>query len=234
MQHITYVAASATFLGLLSYSAAETAKKPAKATQSRTTEICIDKEIADRLAVKRKRRGAVDRLFVKQARHEFAALGGYYISDLFSATYVAGGSYTYHMTETTGFELAGWFTHANADVIAAIQEGRGTVIEDEFARVLLFESTLQWTPIYGKLRFGGTIMRFDIHLDAGVGVVDSPTNRGAMGVGGIGMRLFLGKVAALRIDARDRVFRQELLDEQFLVNDISITAGLSFFVPFRN
>ena len=30
-------------------------------------QMCIDQEIADRLAIKRKRRGAVDRLFVKQA-----------------------------------------------------------------------------------------------------------------------------------------------------------------------
>ena len=32
-----------------------------------TTAMCIDQEIADRLAIKRKRRGAVDRLFVKEA-----------------------------------------------------------------------------------------------------------------------------------------------------------------------
>ncbi|MEM9493253.1 MAG: hypothetical protein AAGC55_29150, partial [Myxococcota bacterium] len=33
----------------------------------RTTAACIDREIANRLAIKRQRRGAVDRLFVKQA-----------------------------------------------------------------------------------------------------------------------------------------------------------------------
>ena len=37
-----------------------------------TTAMCIDQEIADRLAIKRKRRGAVDRLFVKQRRHEIS------------------------------------------------------------------------------------------------------------------------------------------------------------------
>ena len=57
--------------------------KLAEATQ-RTTEMCIDEEIAERLAVKRKRRGAVDRLFVKQGRHELTAGGGYYASDLLS------------------------------------------------------------------------------------------------------------------------------------------------------
>lgn len=200
----------------------------------RTTQICIDKEIADRLAIKRKRRGAVDRLFIKQGRHELSATGGYYISDLFSGTYVTGGSYTYHMTEDTSVEFGAAYTHANADIIRAIEDARGTVLDDDFAKVLLIESLLVWTPVYGKFRFGGTIARFDIHLDAGVGVVDSPTSRGATGVGGIGAKVFLGKALALRIDARDHVFRQELLDERFLVNDVSMTLGLSVFLPFKN
>jgi outer membrane beta-barrel protein len=200
----------------------------------RTTEGCIDKEIADRLAIKRKRRGVVDRLFVKQARHEFTLNGGYYVSDLYSSTYVVGGAYTYHMTENTAVEFTGAMTHSNADTIQAIEDGRASVLDDDFAQVLMFESLLLWTPVYGKLRLGGTIMRFDIHLDAGVGVVDSPTSRGAEGVGGIGLKLFVGEAVALRLDARDHIFRQELLDENFLVNDVSVTMGLSLFLPLRN
>ncbi|HUH03705.1 MAG TPA: outer membrane beta-barrel domain-containing protein [Kofleriaceae bacterium] len=199
-----------------------------------TTEMCIDQEIADRLAVKRKRRGAVDRLFVKQARHEFSAIGGYYVSDLFSATYVVGGSYTYHMTEDTAVEFSGAVTHENADVIVAIEDGRASILEDDFARTMFFESALIWTPIYGKLRLGGKVMRFDIHADLGVGVVESQTSRGASGMAGFGLKLFLGKAMALRIDVRDHVFSQELLDERFLVNDVSVTTGLSLFLPFRN
>jgi outer membrane beta-barrel protein len=213
-------------------SAEDTSKTPSKL--ERTTGGCIDKEIADRLAIKRKRRGAVDRLFVKQARHEFSMVGGYYVSDLFSATYSLGGAYTYHMTETTAVELSYAFTHANADVIRAIEDGRGSVIDDDYARVHFVESLLAITPVYGKLRLGGTIMRFDIHTDIGVGVVDSQTSRGAAGVAGIGLKLFIGKAVALRLDARDHVFRQELLDKRFLVNDVSVTMGLSLFLPLGN
>jgi outer membrane beta-barrel protein len=200
----------------------------------RTTQICIDQEIANRLAVKRKRRGAVDRLFIKQARHEITAMGGYYSSDLFSGTYVAGGSYTFHMTEDTAVEFGAAITHANADILEAIEDGRGSILDDDYARVLLVESLLVWSPVYGKLRLGGTIMRFDINLGAGVGVVDSQTSRGAAGVAGVGMKLFIGKALAVRIDARNHVFRQELLDERFLVNDVAVTTGLSLFLPLRN
>jgi len=205
-----------------------------RAAVLRTTEICIDKEIADRLAVKRKRRGAIDRLFVKQARHELTAYGGYYVSDLFSGTYGVGGAYAYHMTETTAVEFSYLYTHANADIIEAIEDERGEVIDEKFAGIQFVESVLRWSPIYAKLRLGGHITRFDIHLDAGVGVVDSPTSRGVVGVGGIGFQLFAGKAMAFRIDARDHVFVQELLAESFIVNDLSLTLGVSVFLPFSN
>ena len=83
------------------------AKQPDGEAAPGTTAICIDQEIADRLAIKRKRRGAVDRLFVKQGRHEISASGGYYASDLLSGSYIVGGSYAYHMTDETAVEFAG-------------------------------------------------------------------------------------------------------------------------------
>jgi len=199
-----------------------------------STAMCIDQEIADRLAIKRKRRGAVDRLFVKAGRHELTAGGGYYASDLLSGTYLVGGSYTYHMTDETAVEFAGWYTHANADLIRALESDRGVVLTDTYARMLFAESLLVWSPVYGKLRLGGSIIHFDLHADLGVGVIDSKTSRGAAGVVGFGLKLFFGQAVAFRVDARNRTFRQELLDERFLVNDSAITASLSVFLPFSN
>jgi outer membrane beta-barrel protein len=206
----------------------ETAKPPG------TTAMCIDQEIADRLTIKRKRRGAVDRLFVKARRHELTFAGGYYDSDLLSGTYIVGGAYTYHMTEETAVEFAGWFTHANADIIGALEDMRGVVLTNPYAQILFAESLLEWSPVYGKLRLGGSVVHFDLHADIGAGVVDSSTSRGAAGVVGFGIKLFMGQTFAFRIDARDRTFRQTLLDERFLVNDAAITAGISVFLPFHN
>jgi outer membrane beta-barrel protein len=203
--------------------------KPRPAT---TTSTCIDQEIADRLAVKRKRRGAVDRLFVKQHRHEITIGGGYLASDLLSGTYLLAASYTYHMTDETAVEFGGAYTHANADLIAAIEDNRGVVLDNTFQTEWIGESLLVWSPVYGKLRFGGSIVHFDLHADAGVGVVATDTSRGA--VIGFGIRLFMGQTFAFRIDARDRAFQQVLLDEQFLVNDLALTAGISVFLPFHN
>ncbi len=209
-------------------STTETAKPPG------TTAMCIDQEIADRLTIKRKRRGAVDRLFVKARRHELTFAGGYYDSDLLSGTYIVGGSYTYHMTEETAVQFAGWFTHANADIIGALEDMRGVVLTNPYAQILFAESVLEWSPVYGKLRLGGSVVHFDLHADLGAGVVDSSTSRGAAGVLGFGIKLFMGQTFAFRIDARDRTFRQTLLDERFLVNDAAVTAGISVFLPFHN
>ncbi|MEO8845280.1 MAG: outer membrane beta-barrel domain-containing protein [Kofleriaceae bacterium] len=206
----------------------------ASAAIQRTTEMCIDQEIADRLAIKRKRRGAVDRVFVKQGRHELSVMGGYYDSDLLSGTYIIGGAYTYHMTDETAVEFAGWYTHANADIIRALEDNRGVVLTDTYEPEYFVESVLQWSPVYGKLRLGGSIVHFDLHADIGVGVLDSKTSRGAAGIVGFGIKLFMGQAVAFRIDARNRTFRQDLLDERFLVNDSAITAGLSVFLPFHN
>ncbi len=208
--------------------------KSSEAPVTRTTEICVDQEIADRLAVKRKRRGAVDRLFVKQGRHEITGAGGYYASDLLSATYLVGGSYTYHMTDETAVEFAGWYTHANADIIRTLEDRRGVVLTDTYARMIFGESLLIWSPVYGKLRLGGSIVFIDLHADVGVGVIDSKTSRGAAGVLGFGIRLFMGQSWAFRVDARNRTFRQDLLEERFLVNDTAVTAALSVFLPFGN
>ena len=205
--------------------------KPKKKT---TTSMCIDQDIADRLAVKRKRRGAVDRLFVKQGRHEISVGGGYLASDLLSGTYLATASYTYHMTDETAVEFGGAFTHANADIIRSLEDMRGVVLGETYDREYFAESLLIWRQVYGKLRLGGTIVHFDLHADVGVGVIDSKTRRGAAGVLGFGIRLFMGQAFAFRIDARDRTFRQELLDDRFLVNDTAITASISMFLPFHN
>jgi len=210
--------------------AAEATTAPAKGT----TAMCIDQEIADRLALKRKRRGTVDRLFVKQHRHEFSIGGGYYNSDLLSSTYIVGGSYTYHMTDETALEFSGWYTHANADIIRALESKRGVALGETYARMIFAEALLDWSPIYGKLRLGGSVVHLDLHVDIGVGVIDSKTSRGAAGVLGFGTRLFIGQAAAFKIDLRNRTFRQELLDERFLVNDTAIVASLSVFLPFRN
>jgi outer membrane beta-barrel protein len=194
---------------------------------------CIDPEAADRLSVKRKRRGRVPRVFVKAQRHELTLLGGWFVSDLFSGAPMVGAAYTYHMTEDAAIEATYLRTTNDAELARAVEDGRAELIKDLHAPISFVSSTLLWYPLHGKIRAGGSVVYFDLHLDLGVGAVDSPTSRGAMGVGGMGFKLYAGKAMAVRLDARDYVYRQELLDSKFIVNDVSVTLGVSMFLPWR-
>ena len=92
---------------------------------------------------------------------------------------------------------------------------------------------LVYSLAHAKMRFGGSITHFDFFLVAGGGVVDSVVSSGIAGNGGFGLKFFLGKAFAFRVDVRDSVFQQQLLSEKFVVNDISATLGLSLFLPMR-
>jgi outer membrane beta-barrel protein len=193
---------------------------------------CIDEEMAEKLAYKRRRRGSVPRDFVKELRHEFTALGGWYVSDLFEGTYVIGGAYTFHMTEDTAVEASFLFTHSKADVVRAIEDGRAVTIRDLFAPANFLAAELLWYPFHGKLQLGGTILHFDIDLNGGVGVVNSQTSRGVTGIGGIGFKFYLNNAMSFRVDLKDFVYVQELLDQKYLVNDIALMTGVSIWLPF--
>jgi outer membrane beta-barrel protein len=216
-------------LALAALAAAETVARADEPV--RPSGECIDQDLADKLAFKRNRRGRVPRDFVKAQRHELSLVGGYFVSDLFSATYILGGSYTYHMTEETAIEGGFFLTHSNADIVRAVEDGRATTLKDDFASATFASALLLWYPLHGKLQLGGAIIHFDIHLDAGAGVVNSPTSRGVIGIGGLGFKFYGGKAFAWRIDIRDNVYRQELLDEGYIVNDLQITTGVSLFLP---
>ena len=81
----------------------------------------------------------------------------YFVSDLFASTYIVGGSYTYHMTEDTAVEASGWFTHASAVIVRAVEDGRATTLRDTYAPTTFFASTLLWYPFHGKLQFKKTV-----------------------------------------------------------------------------
>ena len=115
-----------------------------------------------------------------------------------------------------------------------LERDHGAVlVGDSFSPVTFGSAALLWYPLHGKLRVGGSIVHFDVHLDLGVGVVDASTSRGAMGLVGGGLEFYAGSASAIRIDIRDHLYRQELLDTSFLVSDMTFTVGYSIFLPLE-
>jgi outer membrane beta-barrel protein len=191
---------------------------------------CIDENIKADLFAKRKMRTTRDRLFQQTNRHELTIQGGYYVSDLFDGTYTYGGAYTYHMTEDLAVEASGNYTR--------ISSSGGPELERTFAvlmnkprRQLGFDANLVYVLAHAKMRLGGGISHLDLYVTLGGGVVDSVLSSDLAGNGGMGMKFFIGHAFAIRVDVRDHVFREQLLAEQELVNDLTATLGFSLYLP---
>jgi outer membrane beta-barrel protein len=192
---------------------------------------CIDENVKADLFAKRKQRTSRERLFQQANRHELTIQGGYYVSDLFDGTYTFGGAYTYHMTEDLGVEASAAYTRLTSSGGPEL-ERTFAVLENKPRGELYFDADLIWVPAHAKMRLGGSITHFDLYLALGGGLVDSVISQNLAGNGGFGLKFFLGHIFAIRFDVRDHVFRQQLLSQVMLVNDLTTTLGVSMYVPF--
>jgi outer membrane beta-barrel protein len=193
---------------------------------------CIDENIKADLFAKRRMRTTRDRLFQQTNRHELTIQGGYYVSDLFDGTYTYGGAYTYHMTEDLAVEASGSYTRISSSGGPEL-ERTFAVLQGKPRRQLGFDADLVWVPAHAKMRLGGGISHLDLYLVLGGGVVDSVLSSDLAGNGGMGMKFFMGKAFALRVDVRDHVFREQLLAEKEFVNDLTVTLGFSLYLPME-
>jgi outer membrane beta-barrel protein len=192
---------------------------------------CVDPAVKADLDAKRRRRLVKDRLVQKTNRHELGVRGGHYVSDLFDAAPVLAASYGYHLTEDFAVEASGAWTR--------ITSAGGPELEQTFAvlggrdrKALLFAANLVYSPFHAKLQTGASIVHFDVFFTAGAGVVDSALSSGVAANGGIGFLFFAGRALGIRLDLRDYVYRQQLLAEKAIVNDIAATVGISMLLPF--
>jgi outer membrane beta-barrel protein len=203
---------------------------PSASASPEQGDACIDENVKADLFAKRKQRTSRDRLFQQTNRHELTVNGGYYVSDIFDGTYTFGAAYTYHMTEDLGVEASGGYTRLTSSGGPEL-ERTFAVLQGRPRRELTFDADLVWAPAHAKMRLGGSITHFDLYLAAGAGVVDSVVSEDLAGNGGFGFKFFLGRAWAIRIDVRDRVYRQQLLSQTMLVNDLTTTLGVSLFLP---
>jgi outer membrane beta-barrel protein len=208
----------------------EKAEATEAASDNSDADACIDENVKADLFAKRKRRDVRDRLFQQTNRHELTLLGGYYVSDLFDGTWVAGAAYAYHMTEDFAVEAHGAMTHLGSKSELALEQNF-SVLGGKPRRELLFHADLVWDPAHGKLRLGGAIQHFDLYVAAGAGVIDSVLSSDIAGNAAVGLKFFMGRAMAMRLDVRSYVYRQQLLAKKEWVNDVTATLGFSIFLP---
>lgn len=197
---------------------------------------CVDPELRGELVGGRHYRGVQPRLFTKSFRHELSALGGWLAGDANDGAPWYGGAYTFHFSEELGLELSVGFSRARAKLAETIQDRFPQPIEvfRNDRQVRQYLGHLLWSIAYGKLRWmGGAISRFDFHVAMGGGVSDDEISRGLMGSLGIGSKIYFTSWLALRLELRDQLKAQKVLDDTRLVNDLLFFGGLSLFFPFK-
>lgn len=194
---------------------------------------CVDDAIRDELNARRQYRGVQTRVFRKALRHELSAYGGGYAADLTSTSYLAGGAYTFHLSEDLGLEASFGYTRSHSELVRIVESRFATDLVREETHVFLYGGHLLWTLAYGKLRwFHSRVSRFDFYLALGGGVTDNRAARGLTLSGGFGLKFYPTSWLAVRVDVRDHLLNQELLGASRIVNNIAATLGLSVFLPF--
>jgi len=221
-----------TALALVLLLALPAAARAAGPDDQQDAAVCLDPDVKADLDAKRRTRSVRDRLVQKTNRHELVVRGGHYVSDMFDATWVAGGAYSYHLTEDFAVEASGGWTNITSTGGPEL-ERTFSVLEGRDRRALLFATNLVFSPLHAKLQSGASIVHFDVSVTLGAGVVDSALSSGVMGNAGLGFAFFLGKAVTLRLDIRDYVYRQQLLDRKELVNDLAATIGFGLLLPFQ-
>jgi outer membrane beta-barrel protein len=221
-------AGSAALALALALAAGGAQAQPGSADQA----VCLDQEVKADLDAKRRRRSVRDRLVQKTNRHEIIARGGHYVSDMFDATWVAGGAYAYHLTEDFAIEASAAYTRMLSTPGPELERSFA-LLEGRERRALLFATNLVFSPVHAKLQSGSSIVHFDVSLTLGAGVVDSVLTSGVAANAGIGFGFFVGRAVTIRFDLRNHVFRQQLLARTELVSDLAATLGVGLLLPLQ-
>jgi outer membrane beta-barrel protein len=199
---------------------------PAEATPSGQPS-CLDQSIVDELGQGFRRKGVQKRDFLKKGRFELSALGGFYASDVLSSTYAYGGALAFYPSEDFGLEVL---------VTQSPIEFR---LEEPFSQfdrekhfvpetALQIVGSLVWSPMHAKFKFSEqTIVHGDVFFVAGAGRTDADSVQGLTWEAGAGLKLYLAKWSALRLDVRDFILAQEVLGRGRVANNVTTLVGVS-------
>lgn len=172
-----------------------------------------------------------NKLYVKSGRLELTILPLTSISlnDAFYQKFGGGLGLAYHFSESLSLGFTGTY-NLNVEVSNASYFGR----KDESTpsagkRNFLVGLNLMWAPVYGKVNLASEwVMHFDTYLSGGLGAigsvqVDDSTNFGFAASFGLGIRLFISRMFAIRA---------ELLD--YMVFNDKVTFGSADFSKERS
>jgi outer membrane beta-barrel protein len=177
-----------------------------------------------------RRKGVQRRDFLKRRRFELSGVGGFYASDALSSTYSYGGALSFFPSEDFGMELM----VTRSPVAFRLEEPFNTFDQERhFPPGVAWQGMLGllWSPIHAKFKFTEeSIIHGDIFVVAGAGRTFHDSVQGLTWEAGFGLKLYLAKYVAFRLDVRDFLLPQEVLGRGRITNNVTILAGFSVWL----
>lgn len=174
-----------------------------------------------------RRKGVQRRDFLKRHRFELSGLGGYYASDTLSSTYSYGGALAFYPSEDFGLEAL----VTRSPVRFRLEEPfSGFDREHHFQPGTAWQAILSllWSPIHAKLKFTEeSILHGDLFVVAGAGRTFHESVLGLTWEAGAGMKIYLARYVAFRLDVRDFLLPQEVLGRGRNTNNVTVLGGIS-------
>jgi outer membrane beta-barrel protein len=175
------------------------------------------------------RKGVQKRDFIKRHRFELGAVGGFHASDLMSSTYTFGGALSFFPSEDLGVEALLTYQPVRfriEDPFTAFDRRRR--FTPGFA--LQAMGALLFSPVHAKFKVTeATILHGDIFLVAGAGRTFHDSVQGLSWQAGGGLRIYLARHAALRLDVRDFILPQEVLGRGRITHNLTIFGGFGLW-----
>jgi outer membrane beta-barrel protein len=160
-----------------------------------------------------------NRLYSKANKVEFQVLGGLINSDPFVSTYSLGGRLGYHLNEYFSVHALAWKSWASPSSTQTNLEATkpdneiGTALNTDYAKSY-YGGEFQASLLYGKLSLvGKSIIYYDLHFLAGLGVTGTESGNNFTEHVGIGQQFFLSKRTSIIVDYRIMHYKDTLLDK---------------------
>jgi len=167
--------------------------------------------------------------FLRQHRLELAPITGISINDAMVEHVALGGTANWHFTETIAGGLSYWHTFGYETALYDKVQSDFNLLPRVLKTESLITAQASWAFLYGKFALFNTwVVHYDTTVQAGAGVARTAAADTELAFDyGLGQRYFLTDWLSLNFE-----LRHYMVNADSLFHNITVAAGVGFFVPF--
>jgi len=155
-----------------------------------------------------------NRLYSKKQKLELGVFGGIITTDPFLSVKSVGGLIGYHLTEYWEINVIGWRDYVSpSTALTTFETTIGATTNNNPPQWYLGTEAMA-SILYGKLSLiGKSIIYYDMHLIAGVGVTGTESGKYFTPSVGLGQQVYLTKSISIRLDYRLMNYTEQITEK---------------------